>query len=403
MLRELLQQDMEELMIKPLKDRMTKLEKSQEALEYKGELISVIKRENNQLRIECDNIKKENEQLKNRIMNIENRLISNNIMLHGIPDQVWEVDAVTREKTLLAISHIANGKTQDDRLTIVRKINIRDIRRVGEYRDNRNRPILIEFEKKASADFLLENKKKLPKGIFADREYSVEVERERRKLRPILRKAKQLPEYKMKSKFEGGILVIKGKKYTSNNLHLLPEELSSQQVSSKETDSHIGFFGELNAFSNFHEALFEVDGIMFHSSEQWIQYQKSKFFSDTKMATRILHSNTPLECKTLSKDIVNFDPIDWRDHAGQLCEKGLTAKFLQNPKLMQQLKNTGNKTIVECAYDRLWGCGIPLHEPNCLNEPEWSGDNLLGKMLMKIRALKTDITSDNTETAMDSE
>ena len=41
--------------------------------------------------------------------------------------------------------------------------------------------------------------------------------------------------------------------------------------------------------------------------------------------------------------------------------------------------------------------------PTGLNEPEWSGDNLLGKMLMKIRALKTDITGDNTETAMDSE
>ena len=401
MLHELLQQDMERMMIQPLKERMTKLEKSQEALEYKGELISVIKRENNQLRMDCDNVRKENEQLKSRITTIENRLIANNVVLHGISDQVWEVNTTTCEKALSVISSIANGQTPEERLTIVRKIGIKDIRRVGEFKDTRNRPIVVEFEKKASADFLLENKKKLPKGVYADKEYSTEVEHERRKLRPILRKAKQIPEYKMKSKLEGGALIIKGRRYTSKNLDLLPDALTSFKVSSKETDTHLGFFGELNNLSNFREAMFEVDGLKFHSSEQWIQYQKSKFFNDMKTATHILEATTPIECKLLSKEITNFDPVDWRDHAGQLCEKGITQKFVQNPHLMKILRETGSRTIVECAYDRLWGCGIPLHESNCLNEAEWSGDNLLGKILMKIRAGNPAIIGDNSTTAMD--
>ena len=94
------------------------------------------------------------------------------------PDQVWEINAITRQKALSVISNIANGKTPEERLTIVRKIGIKDIRRVGEYKDNRNRPILVEFEKKASADFLLENKQRLPKGVYTDKEYSTEVEKE---------------------------------------------------------------------------------------------------------------------------------------------------------------------------------------------------------------------------------
>ena len=162
-------------------------------------------------------------------------------------------------------------------------------------------------------DFLLENKKGLPKGVYADQEYTPEIENECRKLWPILQKAKELPDYKMKSKLEGGNLIIKGKSYTSKNLHLLPEPLTGYNVSSKEGENHICFFGELNPFSNFHEASFTVDGITYHSSEQFIQYKKAKFFTDELCSQQILRANTLLECKQLSREISNFDPHDWEN------------------------------------------------------------------------------------------
>ena len=206
--------------------------------------------------------------------------------------------------------------------------------------------------------------------------------RKRRKLRPILRKAKQIPEYKNKSKLEGGVLVIKGRKYTTKNLHTLPDDLSGFKASSKQEDRCIGFFGELSPFSNFHTAYMEIDGIKFHSSEQWIQYQKAKFFNDTSTSNKILQADSALECKNLSKEITNYEPTEWCERAGQLCECGLEAKFHQNPMLLKLLQSTGEKTLVECAYDRLWGNGIPLHAENWLIESDWPGDNLLGKILM---------------------
>ena len=237
----------------------------------------------------------ENSQLKSdRIDTIENKLMSSNVILHGISDQQWELSAITREKALSALSHIANGKTSKEKLDIVRKIGFRDIRCLGEYREHRNRPILLEFEKRVSAEFLLENRKQLPRGVFVDREYSEEVERERRLLRPILKKAKSLREYKMKSKLEGGKLIIQGKSYSSKTVHLLPEPLTGYSVTSKESDSHIGFFGELNPLSNFHPVPFTHEGITLHSwpvqifefCEQWIQYQKAKLFSDDHTAQK---------------------------------------------------------------------------------------------------------------------
>ena len=153
---------------------------------------------------------------------------------------------------MIAISSIGNGKTAKEKLDKVRKIGFRDIRRLGEYKANRKRPIILEFKKKISADFLLHNKKQLPKGVFADKEYSEEIKKEQRKLRPILHKAKQM---------EGGSLIIKGHSYTSKNLHLLPEPLMGYLVLSRKSESHISFFKELNPLSNFHVAPFSIEGV----------------------------------------------------------------------------------------------------------------------------------------------
>ena len=38
--------------------------------------------------------------------------------------------------------------------------------------------MVVEFERKASADFLLDHKKQLPKAVYADKEYSDDVEKE---------------------------------------------------------------------------------------------------------------------------------------------------------------------------------------------------------------------------------
>ena len=204
----------------------------------------------------------------------------------------------------------------------------------------------------------------------------------------------------MKSKMEGDKLIIKGKSYTSRNLHLLPPPLTGYKVSSREGDNHIGFFGELNPFSNFHTAIFTVDRITFHSSEQFIQYQKAKLFNDDNIMRKTLCSKTALECKQWSKEITNYDPDTWKEQAEKLCEPGIKAKFEQNPTILKLLVSTGEKGLVECAYDRLWGNGIPLQDENCLDNDKWSGDNLLGTILMRVRAANKDIIGTNEETAM---
>ena len=73
------------------------------------------------------------------------------------------------------------------------------------------------------------------------------------------------------------------------------------------------------------------------------------------------------------------------DASMQVHFKGLLAKFQQNSGLAALLKNTQDKTILECCYDRIWGNGYPLSDPNCINPNSYESQGILGEMLEEIR------------------
>ena len=96
--------------------------------------------------------------------------------------------------------------------------------------------------------------------------------------------------------------------------------------------------------------------------------------------------STSLDCKHASRSIRNVDIARWELVAGNICQPGIRAKFLQNPSVMDILiRKTGLKTIVECASDRLWGTGIPLHDPLCLDCQKWVTQGIMGQILEGIR------------------
>ena len=95
---------------------------------------------------------------------------------------------------------------------------------------------------------------------------------------------------------------------------------------------------------------------------------------------------TLFNCKQLAWSIKNIDTKRWETVARSLCGKGIREKFVQNPHLMKVLiEKTENKTIVECANDRLWGNGNALSEESCLNRDTWVSQGILGQILEDIR------------------
>ena len=181
-------------------------------------------------------------------------------------------------------------------------------------------------------------------------------------------------------------LVIWGRTYTLKNLQQLPDDLNCFNVTSKEDNQCLGFFGGLNPLSNFHTAPFQVNGIKYFTSEQFIQAKKAEYFNDRITYDRIMGSSTSLDCKKNSRFIKGFDRGKWEEVAKQICSPGIKAKFQQNSDLMCTLLNkTGFKRIVECTNNKLWGTGIPLNRDECLDQSKWTSQGILGEILEEIQ------------------
>ena len=265
-----------------------------------------------------------------------------------------------------AIAPTMDGENEEEQKKNAGNASIESVEWLGKYNPQRTRPIKVKFGNKSDVDYLLRNKKRLPKAIYIDKEYSKATEKERRILRPILKAARRTEKYKTKCRMEGAHVVIDGKHYHRDNLHTLPDELNSFDVTSNSNRDCLGFFGELHPSSNFHPCQFKCDGEEFNSSEQFIQWKKACYFEDGPTLTRILNCEDAMDSKDISRDINNFDRKSWNEVAEELCYEGVKQKFLQNQHLLEELLKTGEKTLVELSYDDVWGTGIPLSNRNCL-------------------------------------
>ena len=235
-------------------------------------------------------------------------------------------------------------------------------------------------------DNLFKNRKKLPRGIYVDKEYSKATERERRLLRPVIKAARRIDKYKGSCRLEGPQLVIEGKRYHRQNIHTLPDDLNPMEVTSQSNEEVFAFFGELNPLSNFHPCKFTLEGERFNSSEQYIQWTKAKYCGDKIAMERILNCEDAADCKEVSRDIANLNRKNWVESAETLCFEGIQAKFLQNEHLMEKLLDTSDKTLVEASYDEAWGTGQHLGSRDCLTESKWKSIGILGRILMRIRS-----------------
>ena len=326
-----------------------------------------------------------NSKLQMKLSRIKDKLVDNNLLFFGINEMEGETEQDRYSVILEVISSTFVLPTQEIRLDQAKNIMIESLIQKGRFNPRKIRLISVTFTHLCDSLNILMNRKYLPDRVFVSKEFGERTENERRLLKPILRAANNIKEYKMRCRLEGDHLVIKGCHYGRENLGELPPDISGYKVTSKEDAGTVGFFGELNPLSNFHPCVFKVEDNWFHSSEQYIQLKKAEYFDDQQTALKILTAESAIECKQLAREIKNYDATSWNDVAEDECFDGILEKFNQNHSLNLVLQNTEQKTIVESSYDRKWGTGVPLHSPDALNSEYWIGDNLLGKILSIVR------------------
>jgi ribA/ribD-fused uncharacterized protein len=152
----------------------------------------------------------------------------------------------------------------------------------------------------------------------------------------------------------------------------------------RESNTHVYFWG--SCLSNFYEVSINYDNKLFKSSEQLFMYLKAIYFKDFNTAAEILLAETPGKAKLLGRSVKKFNELEWIKEREKAMFTACYNKFYQISILREILLETGNKTLVESSpYDVIWGIGLKNDTDLILDENNWRGLNLLGKILLQVR------------------
>jgi ribA/ribD-fused uncharacterized protein len=146
------------------------------------------------------------------------------------------------------------------------------------------------------------------------------------------------------------------------------------------------FFTEVSPFSQWHRCLFTAGELTFICAEQYMMHGKAILFGDREIAAEIIAADHPKTHKALGRKVKGFDDKIWKANREAIVLAGNRLKFEQNPDLKAPLLATRGTVLVEASpYDRIWGIGLSANDPRAQNEATWQGQNLLGKILTKLR------------------
>lgn len=139
-------------------------------------------------------------------------------------------------------------------------------------------------------------------------------------------------------------------------------------------------------FSQWYDVCFEVNGVQYHTTEQYMMASKARLFGDDDVLKLIMNATTPSEYKKLGKKVKGFDSALWDEKKQNIVVEGNKAKFCQNINLKEYLLSTGNAILVEASpYDAIWGIGMNKNQALNSSVEDWKGENLLGCALMEVR------------------
>lgn len=136
------------------------------------------------------------------------------------------------------------------------------------------------------------------------------------------------------------------------------------------------FFGDQSFLSNFYATKIKHKGCIYMSAEHLFQAEKCVKASDRE---KIRNAETAKKAKILGR-FVELRP-EWDEKKCDIMEAILRLKFRKKSKLKRLLRETGDVKLTHLNYwhDTFWGsCACTQHKR--------TGKNMLGEILMKIRA-----------------
>jgi ribA/ribD-fused uncharacterized protein len=137
------------------------------------------------------------------------------------------------------------------------------------------------------------------------------------------------------------------------------------------------------------DVVLEYNDVQYNSAYQALMAEVAKAFNDNDNLQRIMIADSPDDIDYTLENVpgdLEVNEGKWNTVMSQLLEPINIQKFRQYPELAEKLLQT---RLAKLGYyipdDNLLGIGLAIENPDAKKPSKWTGQNLLGKALEKVR------------------
>ena len=368
--------------LNPITKRLDSIEQSLSQITEHAEKIKDLEVRFEKQDVKCKQLQKDlteanmqNKKLCEDLLLQETYSRKHNIRLYGISVQNSEN---LEEKVIKVLKDVGITLTPQD----TDRIHF-----VGQARPGVGRAVLLRLLRWKDKQTIMKKKERFRQiNILMQEDYPKEVINRRRMLLPVFFKSLKLYPA-LSPKFLVDKFVLGGKMITVENVNSIQyPELLPECVFTPTKSGVQAYYTKYSPLSNFYPAKIEAEGRIFPTSEHYFTFKKALHFEDNESAQAILDTKDPEGVKALGKKIQGFHKTEWQKVSSEYMYQAMLLKFTQNENLRGFLLSTmGNKLIEASGTDKHWGIGQSLRSPDLFNEAKWTGKNIAGKTLERVR------------------
>ena len=362
-----------------LKDMLNNIELISTKMKETSNQVAEVQKENLELKFTNAKMKVEISQLKGQVNYLEAQSRRNNLLFDGIEEvanENWE----KCEKNLIQLlnEHLDTGEIE---------FTFERVHRIGPMNktDTKPRTVVAKFTSYKQRDFVWQNRAEM-KGtkIWISEDFPKTIAENRKKLLPIFLAAKRSTQINSCA-LTLDRLYINNKLFTVETINQIPEFLKPENSHIISTDSTVVFSSKYAVFSNLHECPIKIEGVLYNSTEQYIQVAKARLFNDEDSAKKIMGERDTFTQMMMGKKIRQFNANIWHNRVRNVLFSANLAKYTQNDYAKDALLNTGTRLLGEATIDPLFGIGQRLSSKTVSDTSTWKGQNIMGNVLSEVR------------------
>lgn len=341
--------------------------------------LNIVKNDNVELKIAHDNLQLEVAKLKKDMLYFEANSKRCNLLFSGMKEPEDETKGQC-ELTLKAFLLEHYGQYLNE------EISFETVFRLGKKQKDKARLMLAKFSNFKQRDLIWQKRFGLKDThVWITEDFPQSVRENRDKLYPYFQAARRSPLITSTS-LRLDKLFINNKMFTVENIDNIPEHLKPKNASIISTENTVVFASKDAILSNLYLCNIQIEGRVYNSTEQYIQYSKALLFNDQESADNILKEHDSFKQMKMGKKIRNFKKDTWKQRVHNVLWNANKAKFDQSLSAREVLLGTGTKTLGEATVDPYFGIGLRLTSKTVSDESKWTGDNIMGRVLTEIRS-----------------